>query len=316
MLSLGSVWEASMNTREYVKKTPVLHAESLSKDLGFSCYLKAENFQVTGSFKIRGAGNSILKLVKQLPSLPGLVAASSGNHGQAVAYMAKNLGIPAIIVMPESASKTKVDAVAGYGAKIEHAGSTTASRIARAKEIKLETGYIEIPPYNHLDVIAGQGTIAKEILEQMPDIDTVIIPVGGGGLISGIASTIKSLKPGTVVVGVEPEKSNSMYESINRGKITRLKDTKSVADGLLALQPGGLTFPLVKKYVDQIVLVKEEDILEALKLCLDTFKIVAEPSGAVSLAAALKGDWGINKKVMCIISGGNCDVSVYLNKKK
>lgn len=315
MLSLDSVWEASLNIREYVKKTPVLHAESLSKVLGFSCYLKAENFQVTGSFKIRGAANSILKLVKQRPSLPGLVAASSGNHGQAVAYTANNLGIPAIIVMPESASKTKVDAVAGYGAKIEYAGSTTDSRIARAEEVKLKTGYIEIPPYDHFDVIAGQGTIAKEILEQMPDIDTVIIPVGGGGLISGIASTIKTLKPGTTVVGVEPEKSNSMYKSIKKGKITRLKDTKSMADGLLALQPGGLTFPLVKKYVDRIVLVKEEDIFEALKLCLDTFKVVAEPSGAVSLAAALKEDWGVNKKVMCIISGGNCDVSVYLNKK-
>lgn len=307
MFEISSVWEASVNINEFVRKTPVLNAEYLSQELGFSCYLKAENLQITGSFKIRGAANCIKKMLYHQPSLPGLVAASSGNHGQAVAYVASRLSLPAIIVMPESAPRIKVDAVARFGARVEFAGTTSTERFARAGEIVKEKGYFEVPPFDHEDIIAGQGTIGKEILEQLPDVDIVIVPIGGGGLISGIASTIKTLKPDTVIMGVEPEKSNSMYVSIHKGEITRLEKTESAADGLLSLQPGRLTFALVRQYVDRLVLVTEEEISKALHYCLDNFKILPEPSGAVSLAAALKECRGGGKKVLCVISGGNCD---------
>lgn len=313
MFKISSVWEASANINEFVKETPVLYSEYLYNKLGFNCYLKAENLQETGSFKIRGASNAIKKIAKSNHLLTGLVAASSGNHGQAVACVANKLGIPAIIVMPKSAPKVKVDAVLRYGATVEYCGYTSSERITKAREINRENGYVEIPPFDHIDIITGQGTVGKEILEQIPDADIVIVPIGGGGLISGISATIKTLKPSTIIIGAEPEKSNSMYQSIKRGRITQLEKTESVADGLLSLRPGELTFSFVREYVDRLVLVEEAEIYKALELCINTYKVLPEPSGVVSLAAALKEDWGSNKKVICIISGGNCDMSIFFN---
>jgi threonine dehydratase len=308
LLNIQSIWEADRNIREFAMVTPILHSEALFRDLGFRLMLKAENLQTTNSFKIRGASNCILNQVKASTDIKGVVTASSGNHGQAVAYVAWRLGLPSAIIMPETAPKAKVDAVSRWGARVEFCGTTSQQRLARSKQVALEEGYIEIPPYDHYDVIAGQGTIGKEILEQVPDVDIVLVPIGGGGLISGISTFIKNIKPQVQVIGVEPENSNSMWVSINKGEITQLERTASIADGLLTLRPGSLTFPLVKKYVDRIMLVSESEILDALRTCIQYFKAVPEPSGAVSIAAALKGNWGKDKKVVSVVSGGNFDM--------
>ncbi len=315
MQNINSVWEASHNISEFARATPVVSSEFLSRSVGFELFLKAENLQATNSFKVRGAANFLVQLKKHSANVPGVVAASSGNHGQAVAYVASKMGLPAIIVMPETAPRVKIDAVSRWGAEVEFCGKTSPERLARAKEINLAKGYVEIPPYDHADIMAGQGTVGKEILEQIPDADIILVPIGGGGLISGIALAVKSLRPETMVIGVEPENSNSMYVSFNKGEITQLDKAESIADGLLTLRPGNLTFPLVKKYVDDIMLVKESAIMRAMKACLDYFKIVPEPSGAVSLAAALEGNMFKGKKIVSVISGGNLDLaklSVYL----
>jgi len=308
LLKLQSVWEANTNIRDFANVTPVLHSNFLSKDLGFELLLKAENLQTTNSFKVRGASNCLIKQKRELPSLKGVVTASSGNHGQAVAYVANTLGIPATVIMPETAPKVKSRAVARWGAQIEFCGKTSSERLARSKEIAMEKAYLEIPSYDHLDVIAGQGTIGIEILEQIPDVDIILVPIGGGGLISGISTLIKNQKPKIQVIGVEPEGSNSMTVSIDKGEITQLEKTHSIADGLLTMKPGSLTFPLAKKYVDATLLVKESEILQAIGICIEYFKTVPEPSGAVSVAAALKGNWGKGKKIISVVSGGNFDM--------
>jgi len=308
VLKVQSIWEADNNIRDFAGVTPILRSQALHSDLGIELLLKAENFQTTNSFKIRGASNCIIKQLKNTPNLQGVVTASSGNHGQAVAYVANRLGIPASIIMPETAPRAKVKAVSRWGANVEFCGTTSQQRLARSKEVALEKGYLEIPPYDHYDVIAGQGTIGKEILEQVPDVDIVMVPIGGGGLLSGISTLIKNLRPNVQLIGVEPENSNSMSVSVESGRITQLEKTHSAADGLLSLKPGSLTFPLVKKYVDQIMLVKESEIIDAIITCIKYFKTIPEPSGAVTTAAALKGDWGKDKKVVAVVSGGNFDM--------
>ncbi len=308
MLELQSIWEANANIRKFARTTPILYSSLLSDDLGFDLMLKAENLQTTNSFKIRGASNCLIKQKKEMPSLNGVVTASSGNHGQAVAYVANKMGVPAVIVMPETAPKAKSRAVSRWNAQIEFCGKTSRERLARSKEIAQQRGYLEIPSYDHPDVISGQGTIGKEILEQVPDVDIILVPIGGGGLISGIATLVKNLRPKTQVIGVEPAGSNSMTVSLDKEDITQLEKTHSIADGLLTMKPGFLTFPLVRKYVDRTMLVSEEEILQAIRLIIEHFKTVPEPSGAVSVAAALKEDWGKGKKVVSVVSGGNFDM--------
>lgn len=308
MLKIQSIWEANRNIRTFADFTPLLRSQALYSDLGFELFLKAENLQTTNSFKIRGASNCMVKQLKLTPDLQGVVTASSGNHGQAVAYVANRLGLAASIIMPETAPKAKVKAVSRWGARIEFCGTTSQQRLARSKEIALEGGYLEVPPYDHYDTIAGQGTIGMEVLEQLPDIDTLLVPIGGGGLISGIATCIKNLQPRVQIIGVEPEHSNSMSVSINNDRITTLEKTTSIADGLLSLAPGSLTFPLVKKYVDRIISVKETEIIDAISICMEYFKTVPEPSGAVSIAAALKGNWDKKQRIVAVVSGGNFDM--------
>ena len=308
MLELQSIWEADANIRKFARTTPILYSGLLSDNLGFDLMLKAENLQTTNSFKIRGASNCLIKQKKETPTLKGVVTASSGNHGQAVAYVANKLDIPAVVVMPETAPKVKSRAVSRWNAQIEFCGETSRERLARSKEIAQQKGYLEIPSYDHPDVISGHGTIGKEILEQVPDADIILVPIGGGGLISGIAALVKNLRPKTQIIGVEPEGSSSMTVSLGQGEITQLEKTHSMADGLLTMKPGSLTFPLVKKYVDRTMLVSEEEILQAIRLIIEHFKTVPEPSGAVSVAAALKGNWGKGKKVVSVVSGGNFDM--------
>lgn len=309
LISIQKVEDAHRNIKDFAKVTPLLFSEAFENKQGFKLILKAENLQTTNSFKIRGSSNCIINKVKATPEIKGVVTASSGNHGQAVAYVAYKLGLPAMIVMPETAPRAKINAVSGWKAKIELCGTTSGERLVRMQQIAKEEGYFVVPPYDHYDIIAGQGTIGKEILEQLPDVDVVLVPVGGGGLISGISYYIKNANPKVKVIGVEPEKSNSMYVSLEKGAITRLDKTRSIADGLLSLEPGSLTFPIVKEYVDEVITVSENEISEAVGKCIKYYKTVPEPSGAVSVAGALKGDWGAGKKVVPVVSGGNFDMS-------
>lgn len=308
MLKVEHIKKAHNNIKNFAKYTPILYSEALKKDIGLELMLKAENLQTTNSFKIRGASNCLMKTMASRPNLKGVIAASSGNHGQAVAYVAYKLGLSAIIVMPKTAAKAKINAVQRWDAKIEFCGTTSKERLDRAQKLAKDKGYFEVAPYDHYDVIAGQGTIGKEILEQLPEVDIVLIPIGGGGLIAGISTFIKNVKPKVLVIGVEPEASNSMGASLKKGDITRLNKTNSLADGLLSLEPGALTFPLVKEYVDKVMSVSEPEILNAVAKCIEYYKVFPEPSGAVSIAAALKGNWNKNKKVISIVSGGNYDI--------
>ena len=308
MLNIQKINDAHNSIKDFAKVTPVVYSEALEYDLGNKLILKAENLQTTNSFKIRGSSNCIINRVKAFPDTKGVVTASSGNHGQAVAYVAYRLGLSATIVMPKTAPKAKINAVNRWGAKIELCGTTSGERLSRMQQIADEEGYFVVPPYDHYDIIAGQGTIGKEIMEQVHDVDAVLVPIGGGGLISGISYYIKHTNPKVQVIGVEPKGSNSMGVSIERGSITQLDSTKSIADGLLSLKPGDLTFPIVRENVDRIITVNEDEISNAVSKCIEYFKIVPEPSGAVTVAGALKTGWGKHKKVVAVVSGGNFDM--------
>ena len=308
-MKISDVFQAKRRIASLAKTTSCFTASSLNDTLGVQLILKAENLQKTGSFKVRGAANFLLKRKEEGLAMPGVVAASSGNHGQAVAYVAGLLGIPAVIVMPEKATAAKVNAARGYGATIAFCGTTSNDRLTRAREIAQEMGYVEVPPYDHEDIIAGQGTVGVEIVEQVHDVEVVFVPIGGGGLAAGVAYAIKTLRPDIRVIGVEPAGSNSMYVSRSFGQRTALPKTASIADGLLTLMPGELTFPMIQSYLDDLVLVEEAEICQAMHLCLERFKLLAEPSGAVSVAAARREGAAYGKRAVAIVSGGNGDLA-------
>lgn len=288
--------------------TPVLTSRALNEESGALVSLKAENFQKTGSFKARGALNRVLAL-KDLPpgERPrGVVTASSGNHGQAVAFAARELGVSAHIVVPEDASPAKVAAARGYGATVESCGTTSSARLRRAQDIAQEQGLLYVPPYDDPDVMAGQATVGVEILEQVADAEVVLVPIGGGGLISGIASAIKQRKPSIQVIGVEPEGAAGTYVSRLAGKRVALPAGLSIADGLKTLEPGQLTFPIIEQAVDELVTVSDEEIRHALWRIITRVKVLVEPSGACALAYALRASRPLaGRKVVAVLSGGN-----------
>ncbi|MBZ4688639.1 MAG: hypothetical protein PWQ96_2292 [Clostridia bacterium] len=295
--------------KDKVHYTPVFHSTILSKQCGYNLYMKAENLQKTGSFKIRGATNRLTNALNE-GSLPGVITASSGNHGQAVAYVAQKAKVPCTVVMPENAPQAKIDAAKNYGAEIIFCGTTSQERLDKAQKLANEKGHLYIPPYDHPHIIAGQGTIGLEILEQVSDVQAVLVPIGGGGLLSGIVTAIKESAPQVKVYGVEPQFSNSMYISLQEGKITARDTIDTIADGLRSKQPGDLTFPIVKKYVDDILLVTDEEIIKTMKLIMQYQKLVVEPSGATATAAVLFNKLPSKyKTVTSIISGGNIDFS-------
>lgn len=273
-------------------------------------YLKLESYQPIRVFKIRGATNKILKLPPE-DRTRGFVAASSGNHGLAVAYVAKLVGASATIVVPTTAVQEKMDAIEEYGAKVLKYGLFHDERLSKALEIQKATGAILVPPFDDPDIIAGQGTIGLEICEDLPDVSTVIVPIGGGGLISGISFAIKTLKPSTKVIGVEPEKASSMYQSIKTGKITQLSDTTSVADGLATRAPGELTFEIARRNVDEILLVSEDQIEKAVYTVMKECHLLVEPSAAAAVAALLeKARLKAGEKVVVVVSGGNVSLKM------
>src|SRR4051812_26051895 len=240
----------------------------------------------------------------------GVITYSSGNHGQAVAISARALGAPAVVVMPTTAPSVKVEGAKSFGAEVVFAGTTTIHRRAKAEEIAAERGLTMVPPFDHQWVIAGQGTLGLEILEQCPGVGTVLAPVGGGGLIAGVAAAIKQAKPDVTVIGVEPAGAASMKTSIDAGEIRTLETVQSIADGLLAVRPGDLNFAYVRTFVDRLETVNEDDIAIGLRWLLREAKIVAEPSGAVTVAAALRPSASYTPPVVAIVSGGNLDVAV------
>jgi threonine dehydratase len=304
-VSLGTIQEARARIVNVAYRTPLYLSSSLSKLTRATIYLKLECYQPIRVFKVRGAANKILKLTSQ-ERKRGLIAASSGNHGLAVSYLARLVGTDATIVVPTNAVEEKVKAIEEYGARVVKHGLFHDERFRKAVEIQESTGAVLIPPFDDPDIVAGQGTIGLEICEDMPDVDTVVVPIGGGGLISGVSAAVKSLKPGAKVIGVEPERASSMYQSVKNGKITRLADTTSIADGLAAREPGKLTFEIVKRYVDEILLVNEEQIEKAVFTVMKESHVLVEPSAAAAFAALIeKAHLRSEEKVVTVVSGGN-----------
>lgn len=307
MASLEDVRRAQANIHDIVHKTPVLTSSLLDEYCGNQVFLKAEHLQKTGSFKIRGAANAVKNAVRE--GAASVTAASSGNHGQAVAYIANRLGIPATIVVPEDANRAKVAAIEAYNGHVVYCGMTSAERIPKARQLADENNGIYIPPYDHADIIAGQGTIGLELLEQIPELDLVFVPVGGGGLISGILTAIKALNPQVKVIGVEPESANDTYLSLQRGEITAIPPSATIADGLRTAQPGDMTFPIVQKHLDGLLLVTEAEIKEALQFLMERTKQIVEPSSAVAAAPLISRKADVKgKRVAVVLSGGNVDL--------
>ncbi|MUV38872.1 Threonine ammonia-lyase [Lentibacillus sp. JNUCC-1] len=307
MIIVQDILQAQENIADTIHTTPMLHSAQLSAICGNEMYFKAEHLQKTGSFKIRGATNKVKQAAREGATF--VTAASSGNHGQAVAYIANQLGIQATIVVPEDANESKLNAIKAYGGQIEACGTTSAERLPRAKELAKAHHGVFIPPYDDLLIMAGQGTVGLEILDQLQGVDVVVVPIGGGGLVSGILTAIKQTKPRVKVIGVEPETANDTLLSLQNKQITPIPATETIADGLRTTQPGSMTFPIVQRYLDDLVLVSEEEIRTAQSLVLERMKQLIEPSSAVTVAAAMTGKLNVNgKKIVCVLSGGNVDV--------
>ncbi|MEU0462510.1 pyridoxal-phosphate dependent enzyme [Amycolatopsis sp. NPDC006131] len=305
MLDLEAIRSAAKRIDGVAHRTPVLTSSTLDRRTGTTAFLKAENFQRIGAFKFRGAYHAISHLTpEQLGK--GVAAYSSGNHAQAVALAAKLAGSKAVILMPEDTPSSKMDATRGYGAEVLTYDRYTGDRVAMGNQLAEERGLTLIPPYEHPHIMAGQGTAALELLDETGELDTLIAPIGGGGLMAGSATAAKGLHPGIRVVGVEPEQADDTRQSLQRGERVRIPVARTIADGLAADTPGELTFSVNQRLVDDIVLVSDDEIREAMRFAFERLKIVLEPSGATSLAGLLKG--GFTGRVGVILSGGNIGV--------
>lgn len=312
LISLSDIEAAAARIRPAARYTPLIDAPWPGSGAGV-LRLKCENFQPMGAFKIRGAYNMLSQLPpEQLQR--GVITYSSGNHGQAVALAARLLGAAAVIVMPTTAPKVKVEGARGYGAEVSFAGTTSLERKARAEEIAAERGLTMVPPFDHPMIIAGQGTVGLEILEQCPDVATVLVEVGGGGLSSGVATAIKQRAAHVRVVGVEPEGAAKMSRSLEAGHPVTLERVGSIADGLMTSRPGDLTFEHVRAYVDEVVTVSDPDTIAAVRWLYRHARLVVEPSGAVTTAALMRGLGGVEPSrgpVVAIVSGGNVEAAKY-----
>ena len=308
MVTLDKIYHAAFVLKQVARKTDLIYAPNLSKDC--SLYLKTENLQLTGSFKLRGAYYKISQLSEE-QRRAGVIASSAGNHAQGVALAATRMGIKSIICMPDGAPISKVEATKALGAEVCLVKGAYDDAYAHAVKLQQETGMTFIHPFNDDEVIAGQGTIGLEILDQLADVDAVICPIGGGGLISGVAYAIKTLNPDVKVYGVQAENAPSMAESVRKGEAITLDTVQTFADGIAVKHPGDVTFDIVQKYVDQVVTVSEDEIAAAILALIEKQKLIAEGAGAVSVAAAMFHKLPIEgKKVVCLISGGNIDVNI------
>ena len=310
-VTIDDIRKAQDTIKDIVKRTDILESTKLSLLTNANIYYKCENLQKTGSFKVRGACNKIANLTEEEKS-KGVIASSAGNHAQGVALGAKMNSIEATIVMPSTAPLAKVTATKSYGANVVLEGLVYDDAYAKAVEIQKETGATFLHPFNDKYVIAGQGTIGLEIFEQMNNkVDTILCPIGGGGIISGIATAAKALNPNVKIVGVQTANIPSMYESMKSGKVTTAFKSTSIADGISVKTVGELTFNIAKDLIDEVVLVQEDEIAEAVLFLMENQKVVAEGSGAVTTAAILTGKYKPkeNENVVLIISGGNIDVN-------
>lgn len=308
MLTLDKIYQAAFTLKNVARKTDLLHAPRLSQES--EVYLKTENLQVTGSFKLRGAYNKIASLTPEQRKA-GIIACSAGNHAQGVALAATQMGIRSIVCMPDGAPISKVEATKRLGAEVRLVEGAYDDAYEYACRLREETGATFIHPFNDELVIAGQGTIGLEILEQLPEVDAVIVPVGGGGLIAGVAYAVKSLNPGIKVYGVQAKNAPSMARSRQMDEIITLDTVATFADGIAVKTPGDLTFAMTKQYVDDVVTVSEDEIAAAILALIEQQKLIAEGAGAVSVAAAMFGKLPIQgKKVVCLVSGGNIDVNI------
>lgn len=308
MLNLDNFYRARYVLKEVVRRTDLIHASKLNEKCDI--WLKPENLQVTGSFKVRGAYYMISQLSEE-EKQRGVIACSAGNHAQGVALGATHCGIKSLICLPEGAPISKVEATRRYGAEICLVPGVYDDAYQKALQLKDEFGYTFVHPFNDENVIAGQGTIGLELLDQLPDVDAVLVPVGGGGLISGVAFAIKSLNPNIKVYGVQAEGAPSMFNSFEHHSIERLPKVHTFADGIAVKEPGNLTYEICQKYVDGIVTVSDDEICAAILALMEQHKLIAEGAGAVSVAAAMFDKVPIEgKKVICLVSGGNIDVNI------
>jgi len=306
MIQLEDIWQAAGLLKNVITPTPLIYSEVFSTENEQKVYIKPENMQVTGAFKIRGAYNKIARLTDEQRH-KGLIAASAGNHAQGVAYAARQLGAKATIVMPKITPLIKVEGTRKYGAEVILFGDIYDEAYEEARRLEQEHDYTFIHPFNDWDIIAGQGTIGLEILQELPDTDIILVPVGGGGLIAGVAAAAKALKPEIKIIGVEPEGALTLKTSLEKGEITELNSVHTIAEGVAVRTPGDLTFQAISTLVDEIISVSDYDLMESFLVLLERHKLVAENAGILPLAA-LKKLKEKNKNVVCLLSGGNIDV--------
>jgi threonine dehydratase len=307
-VTLDDVRDAAARLKGVAHRTPVLRSRTLDALAGAEVFVKAENLQRIGAFKFRGAYNAISRLTPEQLAR-GIATYSSGNHAQAVALAARELGSSAVIVMPEDTPRLKREATAGYGAEIVTYDRYTGDRVAIGEALAAERGLTLIPPYEHPHVIAGQGTATLELIEEVGELDALIVPIGGGGLIAGSATAAKGLLPGIRVIGVEPEAGDDTRRSLAAGERVSIPIPRTIADGMAAEIPGELTFSINRRLVDEVVLVSDDEIRQAMRTAFERMKTVVEPSGATPLAALLAGRLGEPpRRVGVIVSGGNVDV--------
>lgn len=312
LVGIEEIEAARVRVHAAARVTPVLEVPWPGAGTG-TLLLKCENFQPMGAFKIRGAYNMIAQLSPE-ERQRGVITYSSGNHGQAVALAAKLMGMTAVIVMPTTAPPVKIEGARGFGAEVTFAGTTSLERKVRAEELAAERGLTIVPPFDHPMIIAGQGTVGLEILDQCPDVATVIVEVGGGGLSSGVAAAIKRRAPHVRVIGVEPEGAAKMSRSLEAGHPVTLDAVASIADGLMTIRPGDLTFQHVRAFVDEVVTVSDDEMVEAIAWLYRHARIVVEPSGSVTTAAVMRGLGGFDAAkgpVVAIVSGGNVEATKF-----
>jgi threonine dehydratase len=310
MISFAHIERAAEVLMPIVQKTPVLSSRTFNRECGNEVYFKAENFQRTGAFKLRGAYNKISSLTPAERSR-GIIAHSSGNHAQGVALACKMLGCRAVVVMPEKSLPNKVEATRAYGAEVVFCGPTTDDRELATQELISKHGYVLVPPYDDDHIIAGQGTVALEIFHDMKELDYLFVPIGGGGLVAGCSLAAKNLYPAVRVIGVETEGANDCYKSFRAKRIVKLLSVDTIADGMRTLCVGARNFEIITKYVDDVITVSDDDVVEMMKFFAERMKIIVEPTGAVASAAVKKNELNISGKRVCaIISGGNLDTAL------
>ena len=308
----ADVERAARHLREHLQPTPLQHSQAFSDRAGCRVYLKLESFQPVRSFKLRGALNKLMRLTPERRAA-GVITASAGNHGMGVAYAAGEFGVPATVYVPETANPYKVESVKRLGARVVAAGRSYSEAYADAVAEQQKTGATFVHAYDDPDVVAGQGTIGLELLEDLEELDTVVVPIGGGGLIGGIALYLKSRRPAIRVIGVEPTGADAMRRSLEAGRIVTLERVSTIADGLAASAPGQLTLDLAQRYVDEVMAVEDDEMVESIRLLFEWEHLLAEPAGAAALAALLKRPWERNERVVVIVSGANVTNEVLLN---